>query len=314
MIEQLVAELAAMQYGVVARFQLLDLGVTDAYIRARLRAGEWLRLAPGVYCFRGHRPTWERTVWVKYLAAGRGANVSHRSAAAAFRVEGFPRRGVDLTVLHPAHQRVDGATVHQTRFLPPHHVVLFNGRRTTTLARTLVDLSPQLGLKRLELAYEHAIVTQHLDFAKMNRVFRELAVPGRKGMTKLAHVLDERGPGFVAPASELERHLFEIADLAGLPTPIRQHPLPGHHGVDGCVDGAIPAARLILEADGRRWHTRIANLARDLARDKQAARVGWDTLRFIHVELTDDREGSAATMWDVYCQRLALLGGNASHM
>lgn len=314
MIEQLVAELAAAQYGVVARFQLLELGVSDAYIRACLRSGEWIRLAPGVYGYRGHRETWERKVWTKYLAAGRHATVSHRTAAASLRVEGFPRRGVDLTVLHPGHQRVAGATVHQTRYLPPHHTITFNGRRTTTLARTLVDLSPQLSFKRLELAYEHSIVTDHLDYAKMNRAFRELAVPGRKGMTKLARVLDERGPGFVAPASELERALFEVAALAGLPRPVRQHPLPGHHGVEGCVDGAIPPARLILEADGRRWHTRLANLARDLARDKQAARVGWDTLRFIHVELTDDRDESAATMWDIYTERLALLGGNTSYM
>ncbi len=313
MVEHLVAELAAAQYGVVARFQLLELGVSDAFIRSRLRSGEWIRSAPGVYGYRGHRATWERRVWVAYLAAGEEASVSHQTAAASFRVDGFERRGVHLTVPHPGHQRVAGATVHQSRYLPPHHTVIFNGRRTTTLSRTLVDLAPQISFKRLELAYEHAIVTDHLTYSKMARTFRELATPGRQGMIKLGRVLDERGPGFVAPASELERLLFEVAELAGLPAPVRQHPLPGHHGVEGCVDGAIPQARLIIEADGRRWHTRLADLARDLARDKQAARVGWDTLRFIHVELTDDRDESAATMQDVYEQRLELLGGNSSH-
>lgn len=313
MVEHLVAELAAAQYGVIARFQLLELGVSDAFIRTRLRSGEWVRLAPGVYGYRGHRDTWERRVWIAYLAAGEKAAVSHQTAAASFRVDGFPRRDIYLTVPHPSHQRVAGATVHQSRYLPPHHTVIFNGRRTTTLSRTLVDLAPELSFKRLELAYEHAIVTDHLTYAKMCRTFRELATPGRRGMEKLGRVLDDRGPGFVAPATALERALLEVADLAGLPAPSRQHPLPGHHGIEGCVDGAIPEAKLILEADGRRWHTRLANLARDLARDKQAARVGWDTLRFIHAELTDDRAESAATMRDVYDQRLALLGGNTSH-
>lgn len=313
MIEQLVADLAAAQYGVIARFQLLEMGVSDAYIRAQLRSGTWVRLAPGVYGFRSHRDTWDRRVWIRYLAAGEKAAVSHQTAAASYRVVGFPRRGVHLTVPHPGHQRVTGATVHQSRVLPPHHTVMFNGRRTTSLSRTLVDLAPLISFKKLELAYEHAIVTDHLTYSKMTRTFRELATPGRRGMSKLGRVLDERGPGFVASASELERLLFEVAELAELPAPVRQHPLPGHHGVEGCVDGAIPEARLILEADGRRWHTRLAQLARDLARDKQAARVGWDTLRFIHVELTDDRDESAATMRDVYDQRLALLGGNTSH-
>ncbi|MBL8778157.1 MAG: type IV toxin-antitoxin system AbiEi family antitoxin domain-containing protein [Acidimicrobiales bacterium] len=307
MLDSTVAELAATQYGVFARFQLLSLGISDKQIERFLKSGVWIRLAPGVYGYPGHRTTWDRRLWVAYLAAGERASVSHHSAAADFRVPGFPRRDLHLTVPHPDHQRVKGATVHQSRVLPAHHIIVLNGRRTTTLARTLVDLAPHVSLARLDHAYEHAIVTERLTYSKMARTFRELAAPSRKGMNKLAHVLDERGPGYVAPASELERMLHEVVGLAGLPPLVRQHPLPGHHGVEGCVDGAHPEARLIMEADGRRWHTRLANLARDLARDKQAARVGWDTLRFIFVELTDDRTESAATMRDVYDERLDLL-------
>lgn len=302
-----VAELAATQYGVFARFQLLALGVTNKQIEVCLKSGIWVRLAPGVYGFPGHRSTWSRRLWVAYLAAGERAIVSHQSAMADYRIPGFPRTDLHLTVPHPDHQRVRGATVHQSRVLPAHHIIVFNGRRTTTLARSLVDLAPALSVARLGHAYESAIVNEHLTYSKMARTFRELANPSRKGMKKLGHVLDERGPGYVAPASELERRLHEIVELAGLPPLIRQHPLPGHHGVEGCVDGAHPEARLIMEADGRRWHTRLANLARDLARDKQAARVGWDTLRFIYEELTNDREESAATMQDVYNERLDLL-------
>ena len=307
MLDTIVEELAATQYGVFARFQLLALGISDKQISRFLRAGVWVRLTPGVYGYPSHRLTWNRRLWVAYLAAGERACVSHHSAAADFGVPGFPRRDLHLTVPHPDHQRVGGATVHQSRVLPAHHVIMLNGRRTTTLARTLVDLAPHVSLARLEHAYEHAIVSDRLTYSKMAKTFRELATPSRKGMTKLGQVLDERGPGYVAPASELERMLHEVVELAGLPPLVRQHPLPGRHGVEGCVDGAHPEARLIMEADGRRWHTRLANLSRDLARDKQAARVGWDTLRFIFVELTDDRVESAATMRDVYDERVELL-------
>ncbi len=307
MLDAIVAELAATQYGVFARFQLLALGASDKQIERCLKSGVWIRLAPGVYGYPGHRTTWNRRLWVAYLAAGERAIVSHHSAAADYRVAGFPRRDLHLTVPHPDHQRVSGATVHQSRVLPAHHIIVLNGRRTTTLARTLVDLAPHVSLARLDHAYEHAIVTGRLTYAKMARTFRELATPSRKGMSKLGHVLDERGPGYVAPASELEAMLHEVVAHAGLPPLVRQHPLPGHHGVEGCVDGALPQARLIMEADGRRWHTRLANLAHDLARDKQAARVGWETLRFIFVELTNDCEESASTMRDVYNERLDLL-------
>ncbi|HMQ27086.1 MAG TPA: type IV toxin-antitoxin system AbiEi family antitoxin domain-containing protein, partial [Acidimicrobiales bacterium] len=226
MLDTIVEELAATQYGVFARFQLLALGISDKQIGRFLRAGLWIRLAPGVYGYPGHKATWDRRLWVAYLAAGERASVSHHSAAADFRIPGFPKRDLHLTVPHPDHQRVRGATVHQSRVLPGHHIIVLNGRRTTTLARTLVDLAPHISLARLDHAYESAIVNDRLTYSKMARTFRELATPSRKGMNKLGQVLDERGPGYVASASELERMLHEVVELAGLPPLVRQHPLP----------------------------------------------------------------------------------------
>ena len=306
-IDHLVTELAASQYGVFARFQLLALGIDDGYIHRRLRAGRWIRLAPGVYGLPDHRRSYQRRLWVAYLAAGQDALVSHESAIGEYHVPGFPPGLLTLTVPHPQHQRVDGAIVHQSRTLPRHHWIIIGGRRTTTLARTFVDLAATAGRARLDVAYEHALLNRNLTEAKMSACFRELLSPGRRGMDKLAAILDARGPGYVPAASELERLLFEVVALAGLPAPVRQFPLPGHHGTDGCVDAAIVPAKLLLEADGRRWHTRVRDFERDRARDKQAARAGWQTLRFCHVELTEDPAAEAATIRDVHEERLRLL-------
>ncbi|MGX6450280.1 type IV toxin-antitoxin system AbiEi family antitoxin domain-containing protein, partial [Patulibacter sp. S7RM1-6] len=49
-----IAALAAAQHGVVARRQLLDLGVTSAGIAHRLRRGRLHAVHPGVYAV-GHR-------------------------------------------------------------------------------------------------------------------------------------------------------------------------------------------------------------------------------------------------------------------
>ena len=306
MFDQVVAELAATQYGVFARFQLLELGLSSETIKRRIRAGLWHRLAPGVYGLPGHRDTDQRRIWIAYLTAGRNALVSHDTAAAEFRWPGFRLRNLHLTVPHPEHQRVRGATVHQTRVLPRHHWIVFAGRRTTTMARTLVDIAPTASRKKLALAYEDGIVTRHLSHSKASRCLMELMSPGRKGLRKLGSVLDDRGPGYVAPASELERVLFELVVRAGLPEPVRQFPHPGRQGINGCVDAAFVEPKLILEADGRRWHTRLDDFARDAARDKQAARAGWQTLRFIFEELVGDPEDSCATLLDVYNQRISL--------
>jgi hypothetical protein len=93
---------------------------------------------------------------------------------------------------------------------------------------------------------------------------------------------------------------------AGLPPPQRQVALPGIGEIDGLVDAAYPDCRIILEADGRRWHTRVRDLARDHARDAQAARAGWQTLRFLYETIVHDPAGMCTTVADVRAVRLPL--------
>lgn len=172
MIDHLVTALAEAQCGVFARFQLLELGATDSLIGRRTTAGRWIRLAPGVYGLPGHRDNWARRLWVTYLAAGDASVISHESAGSLRHTAGIPPGMLTVTVPHPQHQRVAGAVVHQSRFLPRHHWVLLFGRRTTTVARTLVDLAPALSRVRLDAAYEHGVLTGSLSQSTMARCFR----------------------------------------------------------------------------------------------------------------------------------------------
>ena len=120
----------------------------------------------------------------------------------------------------------------------------------------------------------------------------------------MTRILDERGPGLMAPASELEHLMLRALDAAGLPRPVAQHPFPGRQVIAGCVDAAYPDARIILEADGRRWHSRVRDLVRDRARDNEAARAGWQTLRFMTDELRSDPVGVAETVGETRRMRL----------
>jgi Protein of unknown function (DUF559) len=90
---------------------------------------------------------------------------------------------------------------------------------------------------------------------------------------------------------------------AGLPPPVQQMPVPGHRPSHGLVDAAYPHARLILEADGRRWHTRVQDLRRDHERDSQAARAGWQTLRFVYEQIVHAPDEVAAVVADVIAVR-----------
>jgi very-short-patch-repair endonuclease len=105
-------------------------------------------------------------------------------------------------------------------------------------------------------------------------------------MAALRLILEERGPGYVPPASRLERLAFDCLVDGGLAVPVRQHPLPSRAG-PGRVDLAYPDARLIIEADSRRWHTRVADFEVDRRRDNEATALGWQVLRVTWRDLVD---------------------------
>jgi very-short-patch-repair endonuclease len=54
-----------------------------------------------------------------------------------------------------------------------------------------------------------------------------------------------------------------------------------------CIDLLLPAHRLIIEADGRRWHTRVQDFDKDRWRDNEAVAHGYRVLHFTWVHLRD---------------------------
>jgi very-short-patch-repair endonuclease len=300
------AALATTQASALSRPQALAVGLSDRMIATRLRRGRWLHLHPGVYAIAGAPPSWGQHVWGAALAVGPAAIVSHETALLVDGLDDrhLPRHPVTLSVPRGRHHRVRGAVVHQIGDLRPHHVQTVDGLRVSLPARAIVDLAGTVGPRRLgelvDLATDRLTST-----ARIATCMAELARPGKPGLRRLGAVLDERGPGHIPPQSELEARLFDALALARLPAPRRQFRLPGRGVIEGLVDAAYPDARLIVEADGRRWHTRIRHLVRDHDRDAEAARVGWQTLRFLYERITEAPHEVAATVADVLRVRLA---------
>jgi hypothetical protein len=81
-VDRAIGALAGRQYGVVSRAQLDALGVSRGAIERRLARRRLLHVHRGVYAV-GHRAPRREARWLAaVLAAGEGAVLSHRSAAA----------------------------------------------------------------------------------------------------------------------------------------------------------------------------------------------------------------------------------------
>jgi hypothetical protein len=284
-------------------------------IEHRLATGRWHRSHPGVYVVGGAPESWLQDVWAAVLAVGGDVTASYETGlllqgiATAAQVAQYP---ITLIAAHGRHPRVAGAVVHQIDDVRPHHLTKVTGLAVCRPARILVDMAATTSERRLHDLVDDVIVGRHTTLAQMATVLNELARPGKPGVAKLARVLDRGSPGYVPPHSVLEERLFDCLERAALPPPIRQMRLPGRGAIEGIADAGYPDAQLLLEVDGRRWHTRVRDIARDHVRDAEAARVGWVTLRFVYEQLVGDPVGVAATVADVRRERLSQIFQRAS--
>ena len=176
---------ADRQGGVVARQQLVALGLSAAAIDHRLRAGRLHSVHRGVYSV-GHRVLgpvgrW----WAAVLACGDGAVLAGLSAAAAFAIRPSASPTIHVLVGRSGRERRDGIRLHWCRSLPPDEVSDLNGLPITTPARTLLDLAAGgVRGRRLESAIDRAERQRLLDFADLHQLLARY--PGRPGTPSLA--------------------------------------------------------------------------------------------------------------------------------
>jgi len=297
--------LAREQGGAFARWQVRAEGGADTLIERRCAAGLWVRVRPGVYVVPGLPPSKSTDLWVAWLEVGGHAIRSHECAAEHWGLQPVMTERRVFTTRQGDHHRIPGVVVHQLGDLLPHHTTVADGMPITTAPRTVVDLAAVVGFERLKRIVENGVNDRIVTDEAVGLVLRDVARRGKWGMKKLARVLAARAPGEPVPDSKLERMLLDALRAVGLPDPVPQFPHPGREIGVGWVDFAYPDAKLILEADGRRWHQRIAQIARDHARDKAAARLGWLTLRFMHEELSADPLDAGLSVRETLTHRTA---------
>src|SRR3954470_12587584 len=85
-VDAVLARLAAPQHGMVTRDQLLSAGLNADAIAYRLKVGRLHRVHRGVYAVGHLPPSPHARAMAAVLACGSGAVLSHRSAAALWRI------------------------------------------------------------------------------------------------------------------------------------------------------------------------------------------------------------------------------------
>jgi hypothetical protein len=299
--ERGVAEIAARQHGAFTRAQAGEAGASRSAIQHRIRTGRWSIAAPGVLVIPGTEENESQRLTVAVLSLGPTAVASHQSAGRLERLDAMPP-GRAVTVAHYDHRRRDGVSVHQQRVHELDRTII-DGLPATTVQRTMCDLAMIVSLARLRRVVETAHLERRCTITSIGITLLRVGTTGRPGAERLVTVLDELGPGEPVARTAIEAKVDEVLARSGLPTGVPQHPLPGVGRRSGLVDRAFPEAKLIIEADGRRWHARNAAMATDRQRDFEAGRAGWFTLRFMFDQLEDDPDDIGAGVAEIYESR-----------
>ena len=167
------------------------------------------------------------------------------------------------------------------------------------LPRVLLDLAGELPLPRWSAVVDDAVVNRRVSLDDLRREYEELAPTRCRGIGTVRWLLDDRADGQVPAANDLERALRRVLDDQRLPDASHQSAFPWWPEAPFRVDAFLPAIRRIVEADGRRWHTREADFERDRARDHLAQRHGYEVTRFTYRQLVDAPDYALGVLIDI---------------
>ena len=279
-----IRRLAESQNGLVSGEQAIAAGVSRSTIRRKVESREWDRLGNDIYLTYGAPST---IVYLQAAVLALPAVVSHQSAAQLQRLgyESFAEAVV--TVPHRSSNRFAEVRVHQSTDLDGRYVTKVAGLFVTNPARTMFDLASVTEVDQLLAMTQRALAARRITIRALAEVFDELGRRGRPGTTRFRKLLEEVSPGPATPESAMEERMITLLKEAGLPIPTLQMPLPWRSSSEGRVDFAYEDARVIIECDGRRWHTTMEAFENDRRRDNLAQLNGWRILRFTWNDLTE---------------------------
>lgn len=272
---------AELQDGVLTRAQALAAGLTDSGIRVQLGNGRWQALGWGVYAtITGPLPR-RSLLWATVLQVGRGAMLSHQSAAEADGLTHVPSSPIHVTV--PARRRVDpipGVRVHICRRAEQKRDPLVEPPRTR-VEETVLDLAE--AARSFEEAFGwvcRAVSGRFTTTQRLRAAMDSRSRVGRRAGLEVALADVEQGVHSV-----LELLYLRIERAHGLPRASRQARVV-RGGRTQYRDCFYAAYRVVVELDGRAAHP-VETAWRDMRRDNAGAEQGVLTLRYGYADLTE---------------------------
>ena len=305
--EKRLVALASNQLGVVTAGNIAACEVPRTLLCRRLETGEWIRLHRGVFKISSSHATVDELEMAAILAAGNGAVLSHRSAAARLGLDVSRHPSVQITMpVSRRAPRLVGVQVWRSRDLPASDVTKRGPLRLTHLARTIIDLASLLDDKCLRAALDSALRRRRSHLVWISQLLNQRG-NGRRGADHLRRLIAEYQDGDEVPDSVLESFALQLARTTCRQPKLHWNVCDGEQRRVAEVDLAWPEVQLCVQLDGWKWHSSREAFVEDRARDRAVQRLGWMVLRYTWHEVSSDPESWVAQMVEIYKSRAAAL-------
>jgi very-short-patch-repair endonuclease len=283
--DRAVERLARVQHGAFSAAQARAVGATRSMIGTRRQTGQWLQLAPSVFALPGIPPTWHRQVMAAHLSAPH-SSVAGLAAGHLLGLDGYRPVRPELRVPRGAGHRTSLATVHQSDRFLARPIGPFS---VATVEQTFCDTAGRLG-GRLDDAVHAALTTGRTSPAALMARCDALRPRLPKGVERLVLLALEHSELPPVPMTVLEAALFRILADPRIPAWQAQATPSWWPDDRERLDAFVPAWRLVVEADGRAWHTRRRDFENDRRRDHVALTHGCRIVRFTYEQLLHEPE------------------------
>ena len=283
-LDRIVAAVASRQHGVFHREQAIDAGASPLMIRHRLKTGAWIDLQDRVYALDSYPASWHRDVMAAVISRFR----SFASGPTAARLHDLwgrhderpeitvPASGNARSVLASVRRRADFSAVTKTEL---------SGIPVSSVAETLFDCARLMGRSRLERTVDDGLTRDLTTVDELRDVLERVKGKRLSGTPSFRTVVEGIDDDYVPPVQELEFRLYQLLDLPALPSYERQARLSWWEELPHRVDAVIAEWRLVIEADGRAYHTKRIDFENDRSRDNLAAAHGYPVMRFTYEAL-----------------------------
>jgi hypothetical protein len=227
----------------------------------------------GVYTVGPLLPTPFTAAAAALLAVPSAVALAGHSAAAVWRVPVPAQPWVEVIAISGRGTSVRGIRARRTSDLPARDVTIRGGLPVTSAARTLADLSATLTPVAVRKAVDEAFIARLVTDSELAEVLERRRSPVLADVLAAEHGELTRSDG--------ERRMLALIREAGLPPPLTNVALHGF-----TVDFYWPEHGLVVELDGRPYHSRHAAFERDRRKDQTLRRHGLQPLRITGAQLS----------------------------